>query len=505
LKKIDCILFEIAVLCATVLHLQANRSIMRFSVDIALSKKITALAGPVILAMLSQTAINLLDTAMVGRLPGSTGIDGVAGIGVSLPLFWAIGGFLSAIAIGTQAITARRTGEEKHELAGRALTNSLTVAFLSGLSMSILGYYYVPDIFPFLNPNPNVIRLGSDYCSIRMLGVVSMVTTISYKGFFDGVGKTHIHMVASIVMNILNAFLNVVLIFGFLGFPRMEVEGAAIASLISTFVGLAIMIIWSFKKDLLKKYHYYRMKNLNRSVVYELCRLSVPSGLATVFVMSGFQFFMWVTGNLEPEPQMLAPLGFIPLAGPILLGIDFITPDLATSASWVLISFLMLIFMTSIAFGTATATLAGQSMGSKDFDLAERYGWESVKIGMYSMGLLGIAMIVWPHTFLGIFTDKTEVINAAVPSMRLMASTASMMSAGLILVQALFGAGNNKFVMVAELLLHALCLIPLSYVLAMVLDFGMLGAWMASATYIVLLSSIMAWKFAQGTWKKIKI
>jgi Na+-driven multidrug efflux pump len=338
-----------------------------------------------------------------------------------------------------------------------------------------------------------------------MLGVFSMVTTISYKGFFDGIGKTHVHMVASIIMNVINAFLNVVLIFGYLGFPRMEVVGAAYGSLISTYVGLAIMIIWSFKGDLLKKYRYYRFKNINRRVAYEICRLSIFSGLATVFVMSGFQFFLWVTGRLHEGVNLLGHLNFIPLAGPILAGVDLARPDLATSASWVMMSFLMLIFMTSIAFGTATATLVGQSMGARDFDLAERYGWESVKMGMYFFGALGIAMIIWPEVFLGIFTDKADVISVAVPSTRLMGSVASLISAGLILVQALFGAGNTKFVMIVEMLLHLLCLIPLSYLLAVVLDLGMLGAWSATATYVVLLSSIMAWKFYEGKWKQIRI
>jgi Na+-driven multidrug efflux pump len=340
-----------------------------------------------------------------------------------------------------------------------------------------------------------------------MLGVFSMVSTISYKGFFDGIGKTHVHMVASIIMNVLNAFLNVVLIFGYLGFPRMEVLGAAYGSLISTYVGLAVMIIWSFKKDLLKTYRYYRFTNLNRRVAYEICRLSVFSGLATVFVMSGFQFFLWVTGRLDEGLNLLGHLSLVPLAGPVLAGIDLARPDLATSASWVMMSFLMLIFMTSIAFGTATATLVGQSMGARDFDLAERYGWESVKMGMYAFGALGVATIIWPEVFLGIFTDtdKSEVIKVAVPSMRLMGSVASLISAGLILVQALFGAGNTKFVMIVEMLLHLLCLIPLSYLLAVVLDFGLLGAWAAAAAYVVLLSSIMAWKFYEGKWKQIRI
>jgi MATE family multidrug resistance protein len=89
--------------------------------------------------------------------------------------------------------------------------------------------------------------------------------------------------------------------------------------------------------------------------------------------------------------------------------------------------------------------------------------------------------------------------------MRLMGSVASLISAGLILVQALFGAGNTKFVMIVEMLLHLACLIPLSYLLAVALDLGLLGAWSATAAYVVLLSTIMAWKFYEGKWKQIRI
>ena len=457
------------------------------------------------MAMLAQTIINQLDTAMVGRLPGATGIDGQAGIGLSLPLFWALGGFLSAIAIGTQAITARRMGESQPLLAGRALTNSLIIASISSAIASVAGYYLSPFFFDMMSPNPNVVRLGSSYCAWRFLGVFTMVTTMSYKSFFDGIAKTHVHMVASIVMNVLNALLNMALIFGLWGFPRLEVDGAAIASVISTYAGLAVMIAWSFLPKYLRKYRYYRLSNRNRKVSWEIVRLSVPSGLATTFVMSGFLFFLWVVGNLDPGPRYLEAASFFPLAGQALAGIEILQPDLATSATWIMIAFLLLIFVTSMAFGTATATLVGQSLGARKPNLAERYGWESAKIGMIVMGTVGVAMIIDPWPFMRIFTDKPEVIAVAMPSMRLMGAATSVMSAAMILIQALFGAGDTKFVMLAELVLHLACLVPLSYLLGVTAGGGMLGCWLAAALYGVLLSSIMAWRFFKGSWKKIKI
>jgi Na+-driven multidrug efflux pump len=478
---------------------------MQIGLDIPLSKRIGTLAGPVIVAMLFQTIINQLDTAMVGRLPGATGIDGQAGIGLSLPLFWALGGFLSAIGIGTQAITARRIGELHPRQAGKALTNSLTIAVLSSATVATAGYFLSPLFFELMSPNPNVVRLGSAYCSIRMIGVFTMVTTMSYKAFFDGIGKTHVHMVASIVMNLLNAGLNFLLIFGLWGFPRLEVEGAAIASVVSTYAGLGMMVLWSLFPTYLRKYRYYRLGNLSRGISWQIVRLSVPSGLATVFVMTGFMFFLWVIGNLEPGPKWLEAASFVPLAGPVVAGVEALQPDLATAASWNMMSFLMLIFITSIAFGTATATLVSQSLGARKPALAERYGWESVKIGMFVMGAVGIVMIIHPSMFMRIFTDKPEVIAVALPSMRMIGSIAALISAGMILVQALFGAGNTRFVMIAEMILHLGCLIPLCYLLGMVLELGMLGCWLAACIYGVLLSSIMAWKFLEGKWKQIQI
>jgi len=75
----------------------------------------------------------------------------------------------------------------------------------------------------------------------------------------------------------------------------------------------------------------------------------------------------------------------------------------------------------------------------------------------------------------------------------------------MILTQALFGAGNTRFVMVVELILHFACLVPLAWLLGITLGFGLIGIWSAAVTYVALLSTVMVWKFASGDWKAIKI
>jgi len=75
----------------------------------------------------------------------------------------------------------------------------------------------------------------------------------------------------------------------------------------------------------------------------------------------------------------------------------------------------------------------------------------------------------------------------------------------MILTQALFGAGNTKFVMFVEFVLHFFCLVPVAYLFGIVLGWGVMGVWMGAFAYIVLLCTIMGWKFAEGGWKTIQI
>jgi Na+-driven multidrug efflux pump len=158
-----------------------------------------------------------------------------------------------------------------------------------------------------------------------------------------------------------------------------------------------------------------------------------------------------------------------------------------------------------MAFGVATATLVSQSLGAGDADAAERYAWSSVKIAVMLFGILGAHEILYPHVWIGIFNQSPAVIRAGEASMRLMGATGPLIAAGMILTQALFGAGNPRFVMIVELMLHFGVLLPVAYICGVMLHGGLLGVWSAAAVYAVLLTSIMAWKFRTGTWKTIVI
>ena len=101
-------------------------------------------------------------------------------------------------------------------------------------------------------------------------------------------------------------------------------------------------------------------------------------------------------------------------------------------------------------------------------------------------------------------TQSPAVLEAALMPMRIMGICTPLIAVGMILTQALFGAGNTRFVMIVELILHFTCLVPLAWLLGIKLD----SAWSASGAaviYVVALTAIMVWKFARGDWKAIRI
>jgi Na+-driven multidrug efflux pump len=97
------------------------------------------------------------------------------------------------------------------------------------------------------------------------------------------------------------------------------------------------------------------------------------------------------------------------------------------------------------------------------------------------------------------------VFHAAEMPMRMMGLATPLIAVGMILTQALFGAGNTRFVMFVELILHFGCLVPLAWLLGITSGFGLVGIWSAALVYVVLLTTVMVLKFRSGDWKAIQL
>lgn len=491
--------------------------------------RILRMAMPIVIAMLTQTAINILDTVMVGWLEPSYAVAGQSALSYSMPLMWLFGGFLSSISIGTLAIVARRQGESEFRLAGAALTNAVTIAVIASLVVGMFAYIFTPQIFRMLIDNDAVVAFGVPYARFRLLGILSMVTTAAIKSFFDGTNKTYVHMVAAIVMNIANIFLNYCLIFGVGPFPALNVAGAGAASLISTYIGLVIMIGWSLIPKIRRQYQVYRPSSFDLRTMWNIIRVSVPSGIANAFVMTGFLVFFKIIGLLDEQTVTNLVLGMKPYAGDALpgwlelqnaavdtsMGVNSIwssdlavsvvqtKPPVYTASADLLVSIMSVAFMGAMAFGTATASLVSQSLGEKKPEVAEIYVFESAKVAGLIFAALGAFFFIEAEMIAGWLSSSPDVILETARVLRMLAPGVVIIGCALIFTESLFGAGCTKFVMIVEGCLHFLCLIPLSYFLGITCGFGVLGMWSAVLIYASALCAIMFVKLKRGSWKKV--
>jgi Na+-driven multidrug efflux pump len=298
-------------------------------------------------------------------------------------------------------------------------------------------------------------------------------------------------------MNVINVVLCIGLIFGKWGLPRMGIAGAGLAGFISTWVGLATMLAWVVLPRYRNVFRPFDLRRWSRSLTWNILRLSIPSAVATVAVMSGFAMFSLIVSYLDSISQTA-------LVSPNCPGGR--AEPINGAATMVIVGILKLTFTACLAFGTATATLVSQSLGESRADKAELFAWTSVRLGLMIFGVVGLCEgVIFTQPLLELVTQSPAVREAALMPMRMMGIVTPLIATGMILTQALFGAGNTRFVMLAELVLHFFCLVPLAYVLGVMLHIGLVGIWSAALIYAVLLTAVMVWKFRSGDWKAIKI
>jgi multidrug resistance protein, MATE family len=459
-------------------------------------RAVLKLALPTVIAMLSQSVVNEVDVVFFSRLPCPESSNGQAALLPSLLVVWLFGGSLSAISVGTQALVARRFAERDPERAGAVLTNAAWFCLLTGGLFSILGLLTLPALLGLVIKVPEVRDVALSYTRWRLFGVVSMSMTMGIKSFFDGIGKTHVHLVAAIVMNTLNVLFCWMFVFGHLGAPRMGVPGAGLSAFIATWVGLFIMVIYAAQYG--KKYRPLRWSNLSRALTWDILKLSIPGGAAVVVMMFGFLLFSGVVGRLDAAQGTNETMRVVSRCG----GSEAVNSAATTD----IVEVLKLTFTACLGFGTAAATLVGQSLGAKRPDDAQRFGWASVRLGLVIFGVVGLCEgVLFTESIVGFITRSEAVRAAAMFPMRIMGIVTPIISVAMILSEALFGAGNPKFVATAQLVLVFGVLVPVAYVLGLVFHLGLRGIWISVCIYAVMAAAAMSFKFWQGNWKTIKL
>jgi putative MATE family efflux protein len=456
-------------------------------------KSILRLALPTVVAMLSQSIVNEIDVVYFSHLPCPESSNGQAALLPSLILVWLFGGSLSAVSVGTQALVARRYAEGDRQAAGAVLTNGTFFCVVAGCVFSAIGLVCLPWLVRSMVSVPEVQEVAIDYSRWRLLGVISMAATMAIKAFFDGIGKTHVHLVAALVMNVANIILCWAFIFGHLGSPRMGAPGAGLGAFVATWIGLAIMMLYAALVR--RQFRPIRWSNLSGKLTWSILRLSIPAAAATVVMMIGFGLFARTVANLDASA-----------GAPVIAGRCGGVEAVNSAANTDIVETLKLTFTACMAFGTATATLIGQSLGRRRPDEAQMWGWASVRLGVVVFGVVGLCEgVLFTPVLVDFVSNSVAVRAAAMFPMRIMGLATPVIAVAMILSEGLFGAGSTKFVAGAQFLLVFGWLVPGAYFLGVERHMALNGIWIAAFGYSCLAAVVMSVKFAGGSWKAIKL
>jgi len=437
-------------------------------------RKVIRLAYPVALGMISITLLNVVDTAMLGRL-GSTPL---AAAGISGVAYFAIVFSIAGIGIGVQTLTARRCGEGELLQCGQVLNAGIMLALLAGIPLVLASGAIAQGLSPFLSQHGDVVSLGAIYMRYRFLGAVFLLLNMVYRGFYNGIGDTKQQLVSAIIVTVSNILLDYALIFGNLGSPKMGIAGAAIASSLATAFGSAYFLGISLMPKYREVYRLYRHFVHALSRIQPIVRLSLP--VMGQRLMSNGSFFVFFS--------IVARIGTLELA-----------------ASNIIRSVIGLSIMPAIGIGVAAMTLVGQNLGAKKPDEAEVFAWDAAKLAAYLMAAVGLLFVAFPRFIFMIYTSDPAVIALGRIPLVFLGLTQAFGGISLVLEQSLQGAGNTRYVMLAEVLVCSLFYLPVAYLLGIRAHLGITGAWLGELVYWIMMSSLMAAKFRTGTWKSIKV
>jgi putative MATE family efflux protein len=206
------------------------------------------LSIPSIIAMAVQAFYNVVDSIYVGRL----GTDPLSALSLSFPLQMIIIAIAVGTGIGTSSLISRRLGEGEKEKAANAAEHVILASILYSIVIAIIGFFFSDKLFVIFTDDPNLITLGTEYISIILMGSIALFFPMISNNILRGEGNTFIPMVTMLIGAVLNIILDPFLIYGLWIFPKLGIQGAAIATVSARLLSgiFLVFMLFSDKNEL---------------------------------------------------------------------------------------------------------------------------------------------------------------------------------------------------------------------------------------------------------------
>jgi MATE family multidrug resistance protein len=455
------------------LRRRVTSSVETQSTQAEIRRDVLRLALPAMGEQMLSMMVGIVDTFLVGHL----GAAPLAAVGLANQWVFMATTLFGAIATGATALIARFIGAREPGQANQVLRQSMLLGSVIGLAATVLGLSLAWPAITLLGAQGEVIRLGVDY--LRVVSSIFFFSTLMFIGnaALRGAGDTRTPLYVMLVVNALNITVAWTAINGPFGLPKFGVVGSAMGAATGRLAGGALVIA-----ILLKGRAGIQLKLSGLRPDWNLIRRVLHVGLPT-----GLEQFLFRIGQMV-FVRIVASLGTVTYA-----------------ASQVAINAWSLSFMPGFGFALAATTLVGQSLGAQDPSGAQGRGYTAYRIGATLMGTVGLAFLLFPVQIMGFFTPDSQIIAIGTMPLRIVGLIQPLLAASMIFSGGLRGAGDTRYPMLINGGAIWLVRLPVAYLFAVILDWGLMGAWSALAIDMSLRGILNFLRFRSGRWKTIKV
>lgn len=439
---------------------------------------IVLLAIPMILELSLESVFAVVDMYFVSHLPAPHNKVAMATVGLTESVVALIYTIAIGLSTAATAVVARRIGEKNSEAASHAGAQSILLGVIAAIILSIAGVIFAPNILQLMGAKPEVIKEGAVFTRIMLGGSVIIILLFLINGIFRGAGNAAIAMRSLWIASIINIFLCPMLIMGYGPFPELGLKGAAIATTIGRGVGVIYQCYYLFgpKGTINIRWPHFKW---DKPLIKHLFEVAWPATLQ-FFIQSGSWIVLaWLVSNTG--------------------GTD------ASAGYQVAIRNVVFFILPAWGLSNAAATLVGQNLGAKQPGRAEQSVLLTTKYNAIFMAAVMLLFLFFSSPIISIFTKEPEVHKFGVLSLQIIGAGYIFYGIGMVMMQALNGAGDTKTPTWINFIGFWLFQIPLGYLLAKTFKMGPVGAFIAIPVAEILIALAAWYYFKKGKWKEVVV
>lgn len=443
-------------------------------------KTVFLLSWPAIVEQMLFTAVQYVDTAMVGSL----GANATASVGINTSTVWLIGGLLNAVSTGFAVQVAQYTGAQDMESARKVIRQSIRFCTLMGIVLMIVTMALAPWVPRIMGGAPEILDSAGLYLRIFCIALPFQLFGMVFSAILRCTGDMKTPMILNALSNIVNIIFNTLLIFpsrtvsfGGKSFSvwgaGMGVAGAAAGSVVAAaFIGILMVFTLLHRDGPLR----IRLRDCTQDdpfILRQMASIGIP-----VFLERGI-----TTMGQIVLTRVVTGFGTVSLAAHTL-------SNTAESLS----------YLPSGGFSYAATTLVGQSIGAKNPARARNYGKIATFMGMILLTGTGLLLFFIPDKLICIFSADVAVVALGAWVLRIESLAQPMSAAATIIAGALRGAGDSKWPFYIGFISMWVVRIPLAFIFTYLFHMGLTGIWVAMCVDINVRGLISLHRFFRSDW-----